>query len=180
MENIIKKHKENLSPWVDLITKYVREKERKEVQLYHSLKPKDYVSALVVRSDGLIPIVRQFRPGIESFTYELPGGLLDEEVSPEEIIVKEVFEETGHKSKNPPILLGNLYTDPVRLENKFWAFFLNVEDQIDNNWQAEPDVEMSLVSKKELERMVLSGNFSDATHLGLINLAILKGLFSWK
>ena len=44
---------------------------------------------------GKIPIVRQYRPAIEAFSWELPAGLVDPGESPAEGCRRELLEETG-------------------------------------------------------------------------------------
>jgi len=46
-------------------------------QTYHAVSQQDYLAILALTPDGRIPIVRQFRPALEAFTWELPAGLLE-------------------------------------------------------------------------------------------------------
>ena len=44
-------------------------------------------------------MVKQYRPAIEKFTIELPGGLRDKNELPKSTAVRELFEETGYRAK---------------------------------------------------------------------------------
>lgn len=172
--NVIK-----ISSWVKLSEKKVVRAESEDIAVYHSLQQHDYVTIFAVRTDGLIPIVKQYRPAVEQFTIELPGGLIDRNVSPEIIAKNEVYEETGHKLISKLYPLGCLYPDTGRLENRLWAFFGKVSEDLSGDWSPEVGVEVLLVSKNELREMICNGSFNHALHLGLIGLALTKGLFSW-
>jgi len=55
---------------------------------------------MLVRTEcGLIPIVRQFRPSVEEFTWELPAGTVDAGETPEDAAAV-VEEETGLSAGN--------------------------------------------------------------------------------
>jgi ADP-ribose pyrophosphatase len=168
-----------LSPWVTLSAKHVVRRGDGEIAVFHSLQQSDYVTVFVVRTDGLIPIVKQFRPAVEQITFELPSGLLDREADPESVAISEVYEETGHKVIGKFQLMGRLYPDTGRLENRFWAFFAEVSSDVDDDWIPEAGIELVLVSRRELREMIFDGQFNHALHLALIGLALTKGLFSW-
>jgi len=50
---------------------------------------------LAITRDKTFVLVRQFRPAIEMFTLELPGGHVEEGETPEQSARKELLEETG-------------------------------------------------------------------------------------
>jgi len=168
-----------LSPWVTLSTKQVLKAGEKDISVYHSFQQSDYVTTLAIRTDGLIPIVQQYRPAVEQITYELPGGLLDRDVTPESIAVNELLEETGHAVKDQPKLLGCLYPDTGRLENRLWAYFVEVSQQQSPHWNPEIGVAALWVSPSELHEMIMDGRFKHALHLAVIALALTQGFFTW-
>lgn len=176
---VISNETTKLSPWVTLSSKHVMRGDNGETAVYHSLQQNDYVTMLVVRTDGFIPIVKQYRPAVEQITFELPGGLLDRTATPESVAISEIHEETGHKVIGKPHLLGCLYPDTGRLENRFWTFYAEASPDVANDWVPEAGVELLLVSRPELQTMICDGRFNHALHLGLIGLALTKGLFSW-
>ena len=63
--------------------------------------------------NGSTILVRQFRPPVDSFTIELPAGLVDKGETPEQAALRELKEETGYLGKVSDV------TKPVSLSPGF-------------------------------------------------------------
>ena len=166
------------SPWVITRQKSIRFAGQSGIHDYHSFAQADYVSSLVIAEDGTIPLVEQYRPAVEKFTLELPGGLHDNSGTPSENAIRELQEETGLTATSPPILLGNLMPDSGRLENRLWGFFIKAGSQA-KDWAPEAEIAPRFVSKRELRDLIRSGEFDHALHIALIGLAVMHGHFAW-
>jgi 8-oxo-dGTP pyrophosphatase MutT (NUDIX family) len=166
------------SPWLKIVEKKIATTSSSIVEDYVCIKPYDYVSALIFTSEATIPIVRQYRPATETYTYELPGGLIDKPESPEDAIKREVYEETGLITYRP-LLLGVLDPDCGRLENKLFGYFATAIGGQHNDWQPEFGVALSFVSKSELRKLIISGEFKSAQHLAIVGLAQAKGILEF-
>ena len=118
---IIHKKITQLSPWVSLVEKTVNLQSGPAP--YHCFAQDDYVTALAIREDGKIAIVRQFRAAIEIFNWELPGGIVDPGQTPFQACEKELSEESGLIVQES-YELGAHYPDCGRLENKIHSFFV--------------------------------------------------------
>lgn len=165
-----------LSPWVQLVetTVHVESPDAQpQKQVYHSLQQADYINIVCVLEDGRIPLVRQFRPAIGDFTYELPGGIHDRESSAASIARAELMEETGIAVSGELEFLGTLIPDTGRLENKAHVFFVNGASLL-QSWKEEPGVERILVTKEQLLDWVLQGKFTHAIHVAALFLADKK------
>ena len=66
-----------MSPWMAIIEREVEFAPEAEIELYHAVGQQDYIAIVAALPDSRLPIVRQYRPALESFTWELPAGLLD-------------------------------------------------------------------------------------------------------
>lgn len=169
-----------LSPWVTLVTRRVQFPESPQVQEFHSLKLADYAAVLAVNAAGQIPLVRQYRPAQKRFTLELPSGLLDAAEAPAQAAARELWEETGWRSPAPLEPLGCLLPDSGRLENHIWGFYADqVSPDTASGWQAEPGLEILWVSPRELQALILDGQFDHALHVAVIGLALTRGRFSF-
>ncbi len=86
-----------LSEWVTIVENRVIVAPHDAGAVYHSVCMADYVSILAVRSDGRIPLVRQFRPALNQITIEFPSGLREGDEQPDTCAVRELAEEVGLK-----------------------------------------------------------------------------------
>ena len=57
-------------------------------------------SALLAVRNGKVLLVRQYRLIINDLSYEIPGGRVDVNETPENAAIRECFEETGVECKN--------------------------------------------------------------------------------
>jgi len=149
-----------------------------EPQIFHSLGLADYVSVLAVTPDGNIPMVRQYRPAVQRFTIELPGGLNDVSEAPADVAVRELYEETGFRALSEPLPLGKLIPDTWRLENRIWCYFVSATP--DSSWVPETGVERVIYCREQLRSDILNGTFDHALHVAVISLALMRGYFSWE
>lgn len=143
-------------------------------ELFHSLSLADYVTVLARTEDGMIVLVRQFRPVWETFTLELPGGMLDPGEDPATCAARELVEETGFRPGRPLQPLGRLKTDTGRLENHLWGFFADAVRPLPD-WCPEAGVERILVPVDDFLEMVREETFDHALHVALVGMALLRG-----
>lgn len=168
MEKIIDRKETVLSEWLTLVEKTVQLKSGRAV--YHCLKQNDYMTVLALTEDKKIPIVRQFRVGVENYTWELPAGLVDKNKTPEMACKAELLEETGLRVKDV-YYLGKHIPDSGRLENYIHSFFVTAFKDPTYNFIPEIDVESKLVSFEELTQMVREGKIVNH-HIAILFLAL--------
>jgi hypothetical protein len=76
----------NVSPWMQIIEREVKFAPGAKPELYHAVGQQDYTAIVARTPDGQLPIVRQYRPALERFTWELPAGLVDRGEAPEVLL----------------------------------------------------------------------------------------------
>lgn len=163
-----------VSPWVCLVGKEVEFAPGQQAEVYHCLSQPDYVAILARTRGGLIPLVRQYRPAVEAYTWELPAGLLEKGEDPEDACRRELKEETGLEAESI-IYLGSYYADTGRLENRLHAFFVSASDP-DPTFVSEPGISVEFVNAQTLREYILSGKLQHVVHLGVLTAAYIAGI----
>ena len=173
---ISKVQKDCSIPWYEQIRKTVILPHEFGEQIYYSIKPSDYVAIFARTPDDKVIIVRQYRPAIEDYVYELPSGHLEKGETPEQAIIRELKEETNCTA-GKVILLGKNYPDTGRLENRQWAFYCD-DVEVDKFPSASENegIEVFSVSINEFFNMINEGRFRHALDLCVIALSMSKGL----
>jgi ADP-ribose pyrophosphatase len=165
-----------LSPWVSIVAREVEFERGAEPQTYHAVGQADYISIVALTPAGKIPIVRQYRPALEAFTWELPAGLLDPGEAPATTCRRELLEETGLTTRAVHRLASN---SPCtgRLNNRVHTFFVEAGEPV-ADFKPEPGLTVKLVSPAQIVRMIKTGEFVAQLHVGALLLAELNGFLT--
>jgi ADP-ribose pyrophosphatase len=170
---IVARRTTRLSPWAEVLEKQVQFAPGKDLETYHCMTQAAYVGLLVRSAEGLFPIVRQYRPAVEAYTWELPAGTLDPGETPEQAARRELLEETGLEVAEL-LALGEFYPDTGRLQVPCYAFYVTTVPGL-----AGPIVEQGLtvryVDHAELKRMIVSGEFRHCVHVAIYAAALVRG-----
>jgi ADP-ribose pyrophosphatase len=161
-----------VSPWVDLVAREIELAPGGPSEIYHAVQQRDYLAIVARTPSGHFPIVRQYRPALESFTWELPAGLAEPNEDLAEGCRRELLEETGYPMRaiHP---LGTAAPCSGRLSNRIHSFFLETGERVDD-FVPEPGITVRLVTASELVGMIRSGEFVSQQHLGALLLAELR------
>ena len=162
------------TPWMQLIEKQVLLHPDNGAEAFYCITQPAYVGVLTQIEDGSIPLVRQFRPCVETYTWEFPGGTVDAGETPEEAARKEVEEETGLCVREL-IYLGNFYPDTGRLQVDSYGFFARASSTNDLS-RPEEGLSVKYVTPEGLNRMIITGEFKAQLHLGIYAAAMLHGI----
>ena len=138
-------------------------------ELYHAVGQGDYIAIVARTPDGRIPIVRQYRPALEQFTWELPAGMVDDGEDAATCCRRELKEETGLEAARVHPL-GTYSPCTARLSNRVHSFFVET-GPAGAARSGEPGIEVRLVSPAELGGLIRSGEFVLQLHLGALLLA---------
>ena len=165
-----------ISQWMDVMAREVEFAPGEAPQVYHAVSQLDYLAILAVTPNGRIPIVHQYRPALETFTWELPAGLLEKGEDPAEGSSRELLEETGYPAKKVHFL-GSAAACTGRLNNQVHTLFIETGEQV-SDFKPEPGMTVAVKTPAELVAMIRSGEFVQQLHLGALMLAELKGLLA--
>ena len=168
---IVSRRATRLSPWVEIIAREVEFSAGAQPEIYHAVGQADYVAIVARTPEGQIPIVRQYRPAIERFAWELPAGMVDQDESAEACCARELTEETGFAARSLHAL-GSFAPCTARLSNRVHSFFVETGER---GASSEEAIELRLVSPAELADLIRSGDFVLQLHIGALLLAGLRG-----
>ena len=163
----------DISPWMKIIEREVEFAAGATPELYHAVGQQDYIAIVARTPDGKIPIVRQYRPALERFTWELPAGLVDKGEAAAETCRRELMEETGFPAKAVHDL-GSFAPCTARLSNQVHSFFVECGPRA-SDAAVESGIELKLVSPAELAGLIRAGDFTLQLHIGALLLAGMAG-----
>jgi 8-oxo-dGTP pyrophosphatase MutT (NUDIX family) len=165
-----------VSPWMSIIAREVEFARGEAAQVYHAVAQADYIAIVALTAKGQIPIVRQYRPAIEAFAWELPAGLVDPGEEPAEGCRRELLEETGLTARAVHAL-GENSACTGRLDNRIHNFFVAAGPRA-ADFEPEPGIAVKLVSPAEIVRLIRRGEFVSQMHIGALLLAELNGFIA--
>ena len=170
---IVSRRATRLSPWVEIIEREVEFTPGAKPDIYHAVNQTDYVAIVARTPDGTIPIVRQYRPALENFTWELPAGMLEQDEQPMDCCRRELLEETGFPAQKVHAL-GTYAPCTARLSNQIHTFFVETGPRSEHP-AVEAGIELKLVSMDELAKLILAKEFVLQMHIGALMLAGMHG-----
>jgi ADP-ribose pyrophosphatase len=104
----------------------------------------DWVNVLCLTRDDRVVLVRQYRPGIERITLEIPGGVVDQGEEPLDAAKRELGEETGYESSRW-IGLGTVAPNPA-LQSNACHLWLALDAAATTLQHPDPDEQIRVVT----------------------------------
>lgn len=157
------------TPWFQILAKTMKEGE----EPYYSLRLPDYSAIVAITEDGQILVVRQYRPAVERYTIELPSGIVDPGEDPGETARRELLEETGYQADAVEVL-GPMEPDTGRLGNQIWSCVATGVRRLPGH-EPEEGITVLTYSPAQLARATAAGEFSQALHVAILMMAVLRG-----
>lgn len=149
------------------------------------LESRDWVAVVALTRDGRLVLIRQYRHGLGEVTVEIPGGLVDEGMSPEEAARAELRQETGFGG-GVWTELGHLSVVPAVFTNQLHVFLAwGVELQGELDLDEGEDIHTELVPFPEVKAMIERGEITHAQVVAALYLYELwaerhpRGVLGW-
>ena len=143
----------------------------KEVGLF-ILDTVDWVNVVAFTKEQELILVRQYRHGIQDFTLEIPGGVLDGDEDPAVAARRELREESGY-APGEVTRIGRAAPNPAFQTNHITTYLATgcelAGDLIQDHGE---DLEVVLVPRAEVEAKVRTGEIDHAL--------VLAGLYFHK
>ena len=141
---------------------------------FYALKTGSWANIAALTPNDELVLVKQFRFGIQDFTLEFPGGIVDPGEDAGKAASRELTEETGFTGTNLQSL-GEVYPNPAIMNNR--CFFFRVDEaQLTDEINLDPneDIEVVVATIDQVIEWGKEGKFSHA----LANVCLLRLLLS--
>ena len=119
------------------------------------------VGVIAVNSEGKIPMVRQFRKGIEQISLEIPAGKLELGENPETCGIRELQEETGYIAKSFEYLTKFSPT-PAYCSEIIYIYLANGLEKGKVNLDDDEFLNVEKISLDTAKKMLLNGEIHDS------------------
>jgi ADP-ribose pyrophosphatase len=131
---------------------------------------------LPIMEQDQVLLLRQFRPALNDWIFELPAGTMEAGEQPEQCAARELEEETGYSAQRL-VSLGHIYPavgfcDEV--QHLFVAQSLRKTMRLDCD--EDEVIELHPFSLTTLEQMIVAGKITDAKTIACLLKAKLSGL----
>ena len=128
----------------------------------------DWVNVLAVTPERHLVLVNQFRFGVETFSLEIPGGMIDAGEDPLAGGLRELREETGFAGTQVR-LLGSVHPNPAIMNNR--CHFVLVEAAVQSAptaWDPDEEISISTAPVEEVFKWARSGRITHALVLNAL------------
>jgi len=147
---------------------------REKEQAFFVIKPRDWVNVVAVTPDHRLVLVRQFRYGIDEFSLEVPGGIIDEDEDPIAAGVRELREESGFVGEHAR-LLGSVHPNPAMQSNRCHLVLVeNARPVADLEWDPDEEFEILTLPLEEVYALARRGGITHAMVLDALLLYALE------
>jgi len=163
----------DLSPWLTVESHDVELPDGRVVDGWPWVVGRAYVNVVAVTEAGLFLVFRQVKYGVEGTSLAPVGGYVDEGEEPRAAARRELLEETGHEAADW-VPLGRYVVDGNRGGGHGHLFLARGARRV-----AEPaaddleEQELLTLSREEVERALLAGEFKVMSWATVVALALL-------
>ena len=141
-----------------------------ESHSFYRIDSGDWVNIVPITPGGDIVLVKQYRHGLDDFTVETPGGMVDLGETPMEAAGRELLEETGYRAAEI-VPLGGVNPNPALFGNTLHAFLgRDVERVAEVRNESTEETHVEVVSPAELRRLVIAGAVNHALVISVLYL----------
>lgn len=112
-----------------------------------------WVNVVAITKAHELVLVRQYRHGLEKFTLETPGGVVDQGENPKETAKRELLEETGYEGNL--VYLGKVAPNPAIQGNYCYIYLaLDCERVNDQQLDGTEEIELDFVPLRQIHELI--------------------------
>ncbi len=154
----------------DVVRAIYRHPDRSQEQDFFVINPPDWVNVIALTTDHQFVLVRQFRYGIDDFSLEIPGGVIDPGEDCVAAGLRELREEAGYVG-SPARLLGSIHPNPAMQSNRCHLVLVeNARREEGLEWDPDEEFEIIVKPVEEVYRLAYSGGITHAMVLDALLL----------
>ncbi len=143
---------------------------RAKPQDFFVINAPDWVNVLALTTGGHLVLVRQFRYGIDDFSVEIPGGVIDLGEDPVAAGVRELREETGYVGSSAR-LLGSVHPNPAMQNNRCHLVLVEgARPEAKLDWDPDEEFEIMTRPVDEVYALACAGGITHAMVLDALLL----------
>lgn len=144
--------------------------QRAAPQDFFVINAPDWVNVIALTPDGRLVLVRQFRYGIDDFSVEIPGGVIDLGEDPVSAGVRELREETGYVGASAR-LLGSVRPNPAMQSNRCHLVLVEgARPAAKLDWDPDEEFEIMTRPVDEVYALAYAGGITHAMVLDALLL----------
>lgn len=161
------------NPWLKVVEKHYKLADGRKTQWYIVERP-NAAGVFCLTKEGKVVVIRHYRPGVDKLIFDLPTGHIDKGETPLQAAKRELREETGFKA-GKFISLGCSAANPSgNTTMLYWFLALEGTLSHDQDLDDGEEIQVKLLTIKQLLKKMDSGEFMDGTRLGVVYRALEK------
>ncbi|MDD2765468.1 MAG: NUDIX hydrolase [Opitutaceae bacterium] len=130
----------------------------------------DWVNVIALTPAGQLVLVRQFRFGIDDFSLEIPGGVMERGEDPLAAAQRELREETGYTGRRARIL-GGVHPNPAIMNNVCHLVLIEQAERTSSlEWDHDEEIEVLTTPVDEVFSWARTGRIRHALVLDALLL----------
>ncbi|MEP7167701.1 MAG: NUDIX hydrolase [Candidatus Woesebacteria bacterium] len=168
---------EDVSPssWFPIEKRKYQLPDGKVVEDFFVDRLRDVALVVPMTVEGKIIICRQFKPGIGEITYEFPAGRMEERHTDMNQVAKDELQEEAGAIAGDLNLVGQLYERPTKSTERVHVFVgTGVSIESLQKLDETEDIEVLVLSKQEVDQLILDNQIRGSATVGAWYLAKLK------
>ena len=125
---------------------------------------------IVAERDGRIALLRQYRPAVDQYIWELPAGTIARAEDPGHCAVRELEEEIGFRPRRVE-RLGQLFACPGYSSEILYAFYATDLEPAEQHLDDGEDIDQVIwLEPDEVARRIAAGEIADSKTLACFYL----------